>query len=475
MWKTINSDSTFVNNSDKFKHSQELPLEVTLDNDLFEEYFDCDEYRNALAKLKISEKLQGGRPQNKDIDCLWCLRDKENDSIWMNIKVNYGYEKEPVRFNIRWKKRIYTTEKVAMLFPLSTLHALQVADTNKSLRYFPTKGGKSIRYKALNYFESNGSGINKHTLEKFTKCLNGKFGRGNTIRLPAPFLSAERITDCASQFNIPVYLNDENKSLIHEQFFLKAVSAVDGDIVRHDHDHHLILPSESISNSRYWNISKKIDKGFSAIDMLEADSGFRFLTLYIKDRESIFDVVEKLREITVIDHGEEVKALDISPTYFDSLTRFGFISDIMGMVRTFIFPLILLFIFLILLAQIGIVTNHRKHYMGVLLSKGFSSRQICYIIYSQVIFCYISAYIFSGLIIYVIEKFINSHFRHLFEQKHYNDYINLADLDILLISRQEYLVIFTIGLFLIFVITFLQLRFSMKITIDPEPSKMLYT
>ncbi|KPA16291.1 membrane protein containing DUF214, permase predicted [Candidatus Magnetomorum sp. HK-1] len=107
-------------------HMYSTPLEVIIDQTLFEKHFSCERYIKELEKNNIYIN-------NTDIisEKIYCF--DSNSKIWLKIKIQ-GKE-EWHQFRVKWRKKIYTNEDIAILLPLSTYNMIRLS--NKILKKSP--------------------------------------------------------------------------------------------------------------------------------------------------------------------------------------------------------------------------------------------------------------------------------------------------------------------------------------------------
>ncbi|MCP4112243.1 MAG: hypothetical protein GY749_43090 [Desulfobacteraceae bacterium] len=389
----------------------------------------------------------------------------DKDKIWLSVKV--GRERELLRFRIHWAERVYTVEKVALLFPMSTFNALLLSYGNPGLRYYPEGEGRiTRRFKKLLLF-----GLDKQT-DKLAECLSGRLKGDNIISFTPPFPAQNRIKACADQFHIRAELGDQ--PILPEHPYIRVNEALEGYQLGYDNDGNIITPVDALSPD-YREISSIAGKGLARIDMIEAGNGFRYIVVYVKERNALFDTIEELKNITVADNGVERNALDIHEFSHDAVTRFGFISDIVNIVEKGFLPVFFLFLFFMLFVQIGVVLNHRSYNFGVLLAKGFCTGHIYLIIFLQIFFCFIVGYGLGGLVVFYIGvPALSFQFKKLIAFKNYGEYIDIGDVELLMLSTQDYCHTLLIMLSIILLVTYFQLRVVMKLKNSSEPSQLLH-
>ena len=213
-------------NNPLWKGSQKvaLPLEVMLSKPLFQQYFQCTDYDNFLE-----QKLPHFTPSVSS-NPLACLA---NNILWLEVKLKHGRELLP--FKIHWiEGRISTVvDKLAFLFPQSTLWALQEASFATYLKYFPEAEGASVnRIKQL-VLHQNADNQTLH--DNVATCLLDK-KRKNTPSLqinPEHILSLDWIQQCAARYQVSLQE--------HSTTFLQMVTSIKGHRFRYDNDYLTVL------------------------------------------------------------------------------------------------------------------------------------------------------------------------------------------------------------------------------------------
>jgi hypothetical protein len=440
-----------------------LPLDVILNRSLFEQYFLCDVYVSALKHLPLTAKTPEQAfspftiPKPSASDKLACLA---NGFLWLQVHV--GKHKELLPFRIHWQAHIPTMDKLAFLFPLSTLNTLKLAKHHDDLIYYPeTQVDKTTRVKQLTLMgwwgeEAFASDKNMTT---FLSCLQHTKKESNLLLLEPPLPKAW-VMQCAKKSEITLQIGREKLSFP----FVKITDEPKGDDFQYQADDYLTIlcpnkaacqPCETLVplSLKQWLGKKglKCSDTAATIDMMAANGPYQRAFAYVENRTALSTQVEKIKAFQLPQ--QDSKAFYIHPTYDDALVRFRFIDAIMVILKWFYSPFFLGFLIILLLVQIGIVITHRKHNYGIFLAKGLAVRQVRGMVLMQIGISVGVAMGLSVLIGEIMQWLLALQLESVTMSKPYIDHIIASHLDLLPLSWLDYMEVGFVAVFMLVVIT----------------------
>ncbi|MDM8559433.1 FtsX-like permease family protein [Candidatus Parabeggiatoa sp. HSG14] len=444
LWQLSNKKSISANSTETFT----IPLEITLNESLFKQYFNCAAY---VETVQQQMPFWTPPPISKE-KSLYCLA---NNILWLDIKV--GTERrELLPFNIHWQTRIPTMHQIAFLFPLSTLHTLKVSNYFTHLKYYPeAQSNKDNRIKELMIWADK---IEVTTLEQLKTCLGNAQIEADRISLKYP-LPKNWVIECIQQSGIPLQKGD--KRLSPPYFTINEES--ESHYFQYDNDDHLTVlcehaqpscqPCQSIFQSSAWNsLENTVCTNIQTItDMMALIGSYQKALVYVKNRAELANHLEQIKNLPQ-SSTDNRKAFYIHPTYNNAYVRFLFIQKVIDMLKVVYSPFFLIFLIILLTVQIGIVITHRKHNYGILLSKGVSWWQIYQIILMQITLSFFVALCVATLIVESVRSWLRWEFADIVMQKPYIDHILVSNFDLLPISLLDYSLVSIVTLLISYLI-----------------------
>ncbi len=426
-----------------------LPLDIILNRSLFNEYFKCTSYIKALQEKHLPFPIPNSTTQSDNLACL------ANGILW--LEVNVGKNKELLPFRIHWQAHIPTMEKLAFLFPLSTLNTLKMAKRH-AINYYPeAKPNQSTRVKSLMIWAGNG-GLSNEKMTKLSACLQNPERRNYRLTLRQQ-LPKSWVTECAKQSSIPILKEGERLSPPFIQITNEQPQKYK---FQYDVEDYLIIQGNSACQAmstlknKMGNRVECSDDGKQAkIDMIATTGSYPKAFAYVENRSALSTQVETLKHF-ITKQGD--KAFYIPSTYDDALVRFRFIDKIMDILKWASSPVFGLFLVILLLVQVGIVINHRKHNYGIFLSKGISSWQVRGMVLMQMTMSLAVAMFFAVLINEAMQWWLAGELESVTTTKPYIDHIIAGQLDLLPLSWDDYLMVGIVVFGLLYIITEISLR-----------------
>ncbi|MEN8216458.1 MAG: ABC transporter permease [Pseudomonadota bacterium] len=431
-----------------------LPLDIILNRSLFEQYFKCSAYVKALP-MPIS---------TDDSDNLGCLA---NGVLWLDVKV--GRNRELLPFRIHWQPHIPTMQNLAFLFPLSTLNTLKMVKRHDTVTFYPEQASdcanQNNRVKELIIW-----GVSDELMTKLGACLQNPERKHTRLTLKQP-LPKSWVAECAEQNGIPIKGKGERRS---PPFIQITDELPQPYCFQYDAEDYLTIscqencqPCQAISTLRE-RIGERVEcSGTKAkIDMIAATGSYQKAFAYVENRSALSIQVDKLKNFRT---KPGKPAFYLPSTYDDALVRFRFIDQIMGILQWASSPFFLIFLIILLLVQVGIVINHRKHNYGIFLSKGVSRWQVRGIIVMQITMSFAVAMVFAVLIDESMQWLLAGELESVAAMKPYIDHIIIGQLDLLPLSVLDYFWVGGAVLVVLYIITEISLRL-MILKQDREPA-----
>ncbi|MBT3388431.1 MAG: hypothetical protein HN417_10900 [Desulfobacula sp.] len=473
----LNKESNESNN----KKPASLPLELVIDESLFNKHFNCEAYLNALRSRLPKAIIMAAYEPASEKSCLDYLGKEGNRRLWLDIKTKNG--RELVEFRVRTVPRIHTMERVAILFPMSTFHALNLADLNPNLIYFPEGEGREVnRVKKLKFWQSlNKKSDNKsdkkfeqEQIKAFADCLECREPKGKRLEIEFYSATPENIIKaCAKEHNIIIEGNDDTNDML-EMPYVSITDEIRGTRIQSDDKGNILVPFDVLNPSlqkEYANNKANDKTNIVKVNMVKELRGYADALVYVKDRTALFKTINAIKKIKT-EKGES--ALNIPQIYQDSVARIGFINKVLGMLKLPYMLFFFLFFLVLLTTQLGFVVDHRKHNYGVFLSKGFSVSSIYYMVLFQMLLCFAPAFLSASVILLTMRFCFSLRLNNILDSVNYRDHINVGDLELLPISLQDYLCIAFVCVLTILFITSLRLRF-LGLKAHTEPSSLLHS
>jgi hypothetical protein len=431
-----------------------LPLDIILNRSLFEQYFNCSAYVKALP-MPIS---------TDDSDKLGCLA---NGVLWLDVKV--GRNRELLPFRIHWQPHIPTMQNLAFLFPLSTLNTLKMVKRHDAVTYYPEQAddcaNSNNRVKELIIW-----GASDELMTKLGACLQNPERKRTRLTLKQP-LPKSWVAECAEQNGIPIKGKEDRRSPPFIQITEKLPQPY---CFQYDAEDYLTIscqencqPCQAISTLRD-RIGERVecsDDG-AKIDMIAATGSYQKAFAYVENRLALSIQVDRLKNFRT---KQGKQAFYLPSTYEDALVRFRFIDQIIGILQWASSPFFLIFLIILLLVQVGIVINHRKHNYGIFLSKGVSRWQVRAIVMMQITLSFAVAMVFAVLIDESMQWLLAGELESVAAMKPYTDHIIIGQLDLLPLSVLDYFWVGVAVLFVLYLITWISLQL-MILKQDREPA-----
>lgn len=382
-----------------------FPLEIVINQSLFNSYFDYDKYRETL-KQRLPESLFNTIPEKSP-------KNSVPTTLWLKLKFGLGRE-ELFPFSVIPVERIQAVQKLAFLFPLSTYQALKASVDYPKLRYFPESEETRIKQIAIKIDDNHKSDLYR----RFALTVNGEL--------------SEYRGDLLVSFNFPM-----RKSWIDEyakdyHFRYDEVNTIKGDQIDFS-DGYLILPCGRLTTERLRTMN--IDDCQSdptqpvRLDITAEGQGFRHAQVYVSDRTHLKTAVESL--VTM-----KEKALRLHPSYQDALNRFSFLSAMLEVMER---PFMIYFVAFLLCAlgvQLGILIGHRRHRYGVFIAKGMMYLQVYAMLMIQISLSLLIGFLCAFLIITGFRFYLTAKIFPV--ARDYSDTLNIASYDFLPLSFSDY-------------------------------------
>jgi len=421
-----------------------LPLDIILNRSLFEQNFNCSAYIKALQKKQVPIT------QSDNLGCL------ANGILWLDVKV--GRHKELHPFRIHWQPHIPTMENLAFLFPLSTLNTLKMAKRENALTYYPEQAhqndcaNQNNRVKELIIW-----GLSDELMSKLSACLQNAERKHTRLTLKKP-LPKSWVAECAKQNGLSIKGKEDRPS---PPFIQITEELPQKYCFQYDVEDYLTIscqgncqPCQAISTDR---IGEGIEcsETKAKIDMIAMTGSYQKAFAYVENRFVLSSQVEKLKNFRT---KQGKQAFYIPSIYDDALVRFRFIDQIMGILQWASSPFFIIFLIILLLVQVGIVINHRKHNYGILLSKGVSRWQVRGIVIMQITLSFAVAMVCAVLVDEGMQWLLAGMLENVATMKPYIDHIIVGQLDLLPLSVKDYFWVGTAMLVVLYIITEISLR-----------------
>jgi hypothetical protein len=176
--------------------------------------------------------------------------------------------------------------------------------------------------------------------------------------------------------------------------------------------------------------------------------------------------LKRLAEIkTVARTATEPPALSIHPTYNNALIRLHFIDEIMHLLNSSYTYFFGLFLFILLIVQIGIVIQHRQHDYGIFLAKGISWSQLHFMVHTQIMLSFFLAIALTAVAIIMARNQLGSELTLI--TKRFESTLQVGELELLPLLWGEYgavsLVVLgmALGIAMVFLV-YKQIRFGQE-------------
>ncbi|MBF0383090.1 MAG: ABC transporter permease [Magnetococcales bacterium] len=416
-------------------------LQVLLNRPVFAKQFRCDQYRKAL-EAELTQVLLDQEPV-KFTEPLACL---SNGWIWLSV--NLGGFREMHRFSILWNNTpIISLERVVMLIPLSTYHAIKLTANNPDISFPTTAPGNDLfRIKKL-ILRKKPEKNDKSTMSGFTKCMTTGSWEGDTLHFPIPQLQS-RIAGCAHANAINLVTHTKkDKTYAGLTFYgnAKRLSPPQPESDSIFKVHCASLNDAFYPMSECW---KKTD--WAKLDVVQALGGYFRALAYVENRTNILQAVDLLSKLTTAQLQEQhdagtQTALYIHPAYFDAMVRFDFINQIIDGFQSPYGTIFGIFLFVVLWSQIGLILHNRRRDYGVLLANGFRFKDIHFLLFSQLFLCVLVAWLGALCSIGIVHTILLFIARDLVVSGNFLEYLPISELNLLPIDIKVLIYSLVIG------------------------------
>lgn len=427
------------------QESTDLPLTIVLNQSLFSQHFDCKAYISALQRRSPLILSTIKDPAN-------CLA---NDILWLDIRL--GNTREVLPFHIRWQRHLPSIQPLAFLFPLSTLNTLIVANTEQALHYYPHIEG-SRRIKQLILRTSDTESVSE-MIAALSPCLPNATIEHRRITLASP-LPDTWLAHCFVQYSkIPLHTQDSPRD---PPYFKVTEFASTPYFFAYDRQQDWLTvtcphcnPCEVIPSLKEKVIAQGCESRKATIDIFKAVGSYQRAFVYVENRLQLAKQLEELKNFPA---PETTKAFYFHRTYDDALVRFKFIDKIMQLLELFFSPFFFIFVFILLIVQVGIVVAHRKHNYGILLAKGIAWKQIQWIVFLQLTLSFLFAIGGAVFISEGMQALLAGQLAHVTASPPYVDHIVTSGLDLLPLAIGDYLKVGGMILALLYITGFFLLK-----------------
>jgi len=413
-------------------HSGGLSLEIVMARNLFLKYFDYQQYYSVLKK-KLPEDYFANLPQKIDKSSVEPMK-----ALWIKIRV--GSREELHSCKIHWVEQFTVIDRIAFVFPLSTYHALYASHDFPELRFFPESYNQGDRRLKI---------IRIEAAEEYHDDSKNELDRYNNLFSPIDGAARLSRGDIEVTFRKPVrsaWVEAFTRQYKLEYDILDSVKA---HIITHTENNELILPCSPLPEQDLkFSSCKNAEMKTVHLDMTTV-YGFNNALIYLPDRTLISTDIEKL--LGLKDH-----ALSLHPSYQDALKRFSFLSKMLSALQQPYMVFLILFLFFLILAQMGTLLGNKRHNYGIYLAKGLGVKDVYFIITLQIFWAAALGMIvaissITGASMYLRNKIIPI-------AKEFNDTLNIADFNLLPITMMDYVYAFifvlAVGLGLAYILLF---------------------
>jgi len=387
-----------------------LPLQIVVNKNRFVAQFDIEAYRNGLVDT-LPERLVQRIPSQITSDIDATLK-----TLWLKVKI--AERRDLMPFEIVWVDQIPAMKKLTFLFPLKTYHAFRECNNYPELNCFPElKGGPGKRLMEIAF--------RRHGQEEIVRRLASRFDG--------------KITNQRG-FQVVTFSQPQPKFLI--DFLAKdlgatyqALRTIEGDILHHG-DGHLLLPCRALPpDHRGVEGRKTCNKNPGYLvrkDVTSTGNGFLRALVYIPDRTRIRQAIG---ELLAINDG----ALSIHPIYRDALSRFGFLTKVLEILRVPFGTVLVAFLLALLGIQLGTLIGHRRHRYGIFMAKGMMWWQIYLSVYFQVTLAVIMSSLLAWGMIEAAQVYLLGEVSTVAND--FGDNLNLKNLNLLPLAPIDYVII----------------------------------
>ncbi len=418
------TDPLWIKFSSNSNNISPFPLEVILNKELFQAYFNFPKYVDFLLENQLVVS-----PPTKvdDLEYFWV-----SYHGWKRLynvpEKNWYKEKKYLPLKIHWAKSFPTNRQYGFLFPLQTYAYFSInshRDERSSIlqTFHPETEGMSISKVTSFKVSSRFSSILEHK-NNLAECLNI-----NGLKLERKFTSYQFFMPETSQ------LTEERvisclRDISDEEDFQLALKNNDIRFFMDTTINHELIDSLTIKitcpdkgyDTLKWNYPTANDEdkfvcnnGEAIIDLFSGGD-INMLRVYSKNAKDLYRLKTKLLNKKVCGSGnkkhdchEKEDMIELDPAYEKSISRASFLSSLVIFVDKWLHAVLFVSIFFAYIFMIFTLINHRKSNYALLRVSGFSIAELFYIFLLQVFLCAVAAFIL-GLFIYifVIQGWLNT-------------------------------------------------------------------
>ncbi len=405
-----------------------IPLQIILNEALFKRYFNCKPYLTVLQQRLPF--LKRPPPSQNPLFCL------ESGILWLEVKI--GQERELVPFQIHWQSQIPTLQKLAFLFPLSTLNTLKIAKRYPDIHYYPEVviDPEKLRVKQLMLWTADERSL-EELIAPLLSCWSNARREHQRITFAYPLPES-----WASQCLIPPLSLQRDEELLPLPTVSISERLVSEFSFNYTTDDYLILscnqscsPCEKIPALRKLGNAIICQNQRAILDVIATTGSYQKGFIYAPDRHSLS---QQIAQITDVHTPSGKKAFYIHPTYQDALVRFQFITAIIALFETFFQPFFLIFLWMLLFVQLGIVIAHRQHHYAILLAKGLSWSHIRQLILTQVTLSFLVAVGSTVIVTETTQMILTAQVTEILTKEPYHEHIVASQLNLLPLLFWDY-------------------------------------
>lgn len=378
--------------------------DIVLDEKLFAKYFDLSEYKRALQGL-IPRAALASIPTDKS-------QLTEMKVIWLKIKIHKSERLMP--FKIKWSKYFgIGSGNTAYIVPIELHNLFIVAKDNPKLCAFLEAGPKlgsrvlSLRSDRLLGMSKKDRNAIRADFELLAGVLGGKVeNAGSRIAL---YFGDRKKDQSRLRNTCDAGISEFRLMMFAKELGLNNVSKQLGAVLT-SASHLSGRPNSVFANcgSLTDRTLRKADRNgtgdacIADIPMATEGGGYSEMLLFARERLDIKNLVDFMtcqptlrtpnpmaRKHLCIPANAEgnipESRLMINQIYKDSLTRFGFLTELLNGIGRPIGTVMIGMLAAILWVQLGTVLDHRRFRYAMLLSNGISWMQVKAMIITQVI------------------------------------------------------------------------------------------
>jgi len=408
LWKAVINQS----NDSNFNNSYSL---IILDRSRFSYYFGIKNYVESLEN-KLPKSLYKDLP--KDMEEF-----VKHKHIWLYLALkqqdeggNQPETNELTKLNILWLNHIPVPGDYSFIIYSSMYQILDLLDsyeTYNKLFFYPeiglTNKGKRVLSITLNLKDNNKK-------DTFLNCLNvHQKEREIKFQYPKPLFW---VNECLNQAEI----NLDEKDIEYEP----------NTVINCDDNEQIIKVPCSILTAE-----KRKDMGCkNKNDLFRIDFPRKPISAYVyaQDRKELESIIDTLN----IQNDDSKPHINF--IYKEAYNRFATLLQLVEILSSSYFYVFIGFLFVIILAQLGVIINHRIHYFGIFLAKGMTRKHIHCMMFLYSFFSTCVGFFAAYIVFYIMNIFVNNYFIN-------NSNIQMLAVnklpELLYLQLSEYILIFT--------------------------------